>query len=52
MSNINQNLTLFTKYLKNKKNLLTPNKIKHAAAVKDSFFYVGKTKYLPPVSKE
>ncbi len=38
MSNINQNLTLFTKYLKNNKNLLTPNKIKHVAAVKDSFF--------------
>ena len=44
-SNMNKNLTLFTKYLKNNKNLLTLN-------LKDSFSYVGKTKYLPPASKE
>ena len=42
---MNKNLTLFTKYLKNNKNLLTLN-------LKDSFNYVGKTKYLPPASKE
>lgn len=42
---MNKNLTLFTKYLNNNKKLLTLN-------LKDSFSYVGKTKYLPPASKE
>lgn len=46
-SNMNKNLTLFTKYLKKNKNLLTLN-----LKLKDSFNYVGKTKYLPPASKE
>ena len=49
MSNMNKNLTLFTKYLKNKKIFLTLN-------LKDSLSYslsgIGKTKYLPPASKE
>jgi hypothetical protein len=46
---MNKNLTLFTKYLKNKKIFLTLN-------LKDSLSYslsgIGKTKYLPPASKE
>jgi hypothetical protein len=45
-SNMNKNLTLFTKYLKNNKNLLI------TLNIKDYFNYVGKTKYLPPASKE
>lgn len=51
-SNMNKNLTLFTKYLKNNKNLLTLRGTPGVPPLKDSFYYVGKTKYLPPASKE